>query len=717
MIIKDNVERLIRRGVHLGLIRLDDALPNASDGVFGGMLQSISDLLERLQHGATMRRLMYEYAEVCQAPLAKQIEGHRTSLAKAEDRPSPFDKKQLKGLEGLQSAYQGMQDVLRTGWDGNGADPAETLDRQQTAIHNPNILVDCGSGTEGELACQPGHVKVYQTVYGPSYGETEYKDVYQHIVHGKARLVIQPAGGKCNVSIGNPYRSLGWFFNYQTQGSRTALIRSWEIRESFFLKLLAAAGTEAQIKDMKEFYKAHKDLTNERFHVELCDHRATNQFGLWTHDESGNLTDFGKKFIDESSRLITYYDPNGTHVPQKRDGECRSIQRLIDHLGIPTDIKDRFHDLGTSVSDADGNLTMNEVAAQQDLKLLGLIHLLSDSTPAATSKIDGMDKERVRLFSNLILYNGLSPQRLNTATHFTSTGLVVKNLQSESAFMAEVHRTQSWHATLRKVVALMEENVKPGAKGAELEMTPDCQATVASLFPLCTTYRAALRAAKAMLGTGDVQKTNATFIEGLGLLLRFLCRDSGLFQQSFQAINTKSKEHGAENFRFGPFQDLRYEVGVAHRANTHGMTDGIDSLDGHDRPGFVATFGFSDKLSDSVLTSNNRFQTFQHSPVIARLHDAGLPVMGGISGTTRDIFRYFGDRLTHREFWEFFAVVAAFMIKNHYHSLAECFIAAFQFYDRGESSIGQFHYNKVFKKLDATKLYNVVSQRTGVYFE
>ena len=43
-------------------------------------------------------------------------------------------------------------------------------------------------------------------------------------------------------------------------------------------------------------------------HVELCDHKAPNQFGLWTHEETENefdknlkknykLNEFGKYFV------------------------------------------------------------------------------------------------------------------------------------------------------------------------------------------------------------------------------------------------------------------------------------------------------------------------------------------------------------------------------------------------------------------------------------
>lgn len=737
MIVKANVEKLIRRGVKLGLIRLDTPLPDSSQGEYKALLDNIAALLERLRHGATMRRMLYEYAEVCQAPLKAQLKAHQKSLDETTGTPSRFDEDQLRGLKRLQSAYQAMKQELRSATppeDGGASpdaplvDPAATLKRQKDdKMHNPNVMVNCGSGTDGELGCQPGHVKVYQAVFGPSYGENTYKDVYLHHVKGKPQLVIQPAGGKCNVSIGNPYRSLGWFFNYTSQGSRTALIRMWEIPASYFERLLDSTGTEAQIKDMKEFYKREGQKpggkTNTRFHVELCDHRATNQFGLWTHDEDGQLTDFGREFVKMSSRLVTYYDTNGRHVPSKRDGECRDIQRLIDHLGIPTGIEDRFQNLSTAVSDSDGNLTMNEEASKQDLQLLDLINLLSDDSSEAYAKLKDLTAEEVRTFANLLLYNGVSPQRFNTKVRYTSTGLVVENLGRESRFMVSVHKSTDWHASLLPVV----EELRANLKSATHPMPPDCAANVNALLgphSTETTYDGALNTALGLINNGN-HFHNATFIECLNVMLRFLCSGSGNFKNTFKAISTKGEvvkgevKSAPEKFRFPPLRDLKFEVGVSHRANTHGMAYAVDSLDGHKRPGFTSSSWFGKQaLSGSIQTSNTRFQVFQHEPIINRLHDAGLPLMGGISGTTRDIFRYFGH-LSGRTFWHFFAVVAAFMVKNHFHSLAECYIAALQFHDRQDASSDQAMVRNTLPTLSTLtpqSLYGLVRVHTGISF-
>ncbi|QSQ11331.1 hypothetical protein [Myxococcus landrumensis] len=730
MIVKANVEKLIRRGVKLGLIRLDSPLPDSSQGEYKALLDNISALLERLRHGATMRRMMYEYAEVCQAPLKEQLQAHQSSIDRTRGKPGRFDVDQLRGLERLQSAYKAMKQELRSSApsDPTAPDAAETLKRQKNdQMHNPNVMVNCGSGTDGELGCQPDHVKVYQAVFGPSYGETEYKDVYVHNVRGEERIVIQPAGGKCNVSIGNPYRSLGWFFNYTTQGSRTALIRMWEIPASYFEDLLDCTGTEAQIKDMKDFYKAESrrpgGKTNKRFHVELCDHRATNQFGLWTHDEHGQLTDFGQRFQKMSSRLVTYYDPNGKHVPNKRDGECRDIQRLVDHLGIPRGIEDRFENLSTAVSDADGNLTMNNEAAKQDLVFLDLINLLSDESPDALRKVKELSDEQVRSFSNLLLYNGLSPQRFNETRLYTRTGLVVANLERESEFMVAVHKSTVWHPVLRQVV----EELRQGLKSSTHPMPEACAANVKLLFRAQAreqiqtgTYDEALTALSGLIAPGKSDR-NFAFIEGLNILLRFLCSGNGNFKNTFKAISTKGEVQGdvkspPEKFRFRPLNGHKYEIGASHRTTTQGMDGPVDSLDGFKQAGFASVSGFkAQPLSDSLLTSNTRFQVFQHSPVIAQLHAAGLPVMGGISGTTRDIFRYFGH-LTGKDFWHFFAVVAAFMVKNHFHSLAECYIAAFQFYDRTNSTSTQQYFEKTFNKLTPQKLYGLIRYQTDIPF-
>ncbi|AGC42010.1 hypothetical protein MYSTI_00660 [Myxococcus stipitatus DSM 14675] len=730
MIVKSNVEQLIRRGAKLGLIRLDSPLPDSSQGEYKALLDNISALLERLRHGATMRRMMYEYAEVCQAPLKEQLAAHQASVDRTRGKPGRFDVDQLRGLERLQSSYKAMKQELRSSApsDPTAPDAAETLKRQKNdKMHNPNVMVNCGSGTDGELGCRPGHIKVYQAVFGASYGQAPegkkpYKDVYVHNVRGQDQILICPAGGKCNVSIGNPYRSLGWFFNYVTQGSRTALIRMWEIPATYFEDLLACTGTEAQIKDMKDFYKAEGKKTagkkNQRFHVELCDHRATNQFGIWTHD-NGRLTDFGRKFQQMSSRLVTYYDENGDHVPSSRDGECRDIQRLIDHLGVPTGIEDRFQNLSTAVSDSDGNLTMNAEAARQDLLLLDLINLLSDASDEALPRLNELPVEQVRVFSHLLIYNGLSPQRFNQTIQYTSTGLVVENLNRESAFMVAVHKSTAWHASLRSVVDELLDHLAPSA----LEMPSHIAANVRMVFRAQSqekfrsdTYDAALTALRELITPGTPNR-NLAFIEGLGLLLRPMCTGDGSFDDDLKPISTKGNRQGdvktpPEKFRFLPLADLKYEVGVSHRAKTHGMAPGVDSLDGHTLAGFTSVPKFKPPpLRADTETSNTRFQTFLHAPVISRLHDAGLPVMGGISGTTRDIFRYFGH-LDGQTFWHFFAVVAAFMVKNHFHSLAECYIAALQFHDRGNQASAF-----ALPTLSPQALYNHLRRLTGVTFE
>ena len=86
--------------------------------------------------------------------------------------------------------------------------------------------------------------------------------------------------------------------------------------------------------------------------------------------------------------------------------------------------------------------------------------------------------------------------------------------------------------------------------------------------------------------------------------------------------------------------------------------------------------------------------------------------MGGISGTTRDIFRCFYE-VPATDFWPLFSVVSAFMIKHHYHSLAECYIAAEQFYQRNGPKWANEHFRG---KLTAMSLYRHIRDRTGIQF-
>jgi hypothetical protein len=634
-----NIRLMLLRAEKLGLIHTEKKWSIILEPAQLELLRQIEALIERIRHGLSARRMMYDHAEICTMPLEEQ--------ARLDDNRElflSFNKVQRKGLKQLALAESELP-----------------INSQKASINNPNILVNCDSGTDGELGCKLGYIKVYQACYAASYGENGWKDVFVHNVRGREQIVIQPAtGGKCNVSIGNPFRIAGWYLNYVNQGSTAALIRMWEIPSEYFVKtMLRYCGTEKQIKDSK-----NKDV----YFVEMCDHKATNQFGIWTHKEVyGTLTPTvrGKEFADKGRNLITYCDPSGTHRPCKRDGEVRDVHDLFKHLGIATFLTDRFHDFGMSVSDAQGNLTMNDDVLQRDMHMLRIIELLQDLKSDASSKIATLDRESVRLFTNLLSYNNLSPEKWNEGKRFTATGLSFENLRHETQFMAQVYTNPPALGLLQKVVQAIHDRI---VKDDELK--DENLKALPGLFYGKKTYKTVIAFARALLGD---PRNNKHAIDALNVALRPLCAGDGT-PLGVTKISTKN-----QNFNIQILSDLPFEIGKSHRADLARYVRLADPLSNRERGGFVPVKGFRRKLDSGVKTSNSSVQLNLHEQVVARLRDLGVPMLGGISGTTRDIFAMINPLITSNgEYWSFFAIVAAFMIKHHYHTLVECFIAANQ---------------------------------------
>jgi hypothetical protein len=666
------IDAIIQRAIKLGLIRLDHPLASQLGREYVATLKEIDKLLDRILHGLTIRRMMYEYAEICRVPLDQQL-----NLENLNQHPLAFNKSQKTGLSNLAKA-------------------SLSLDTQAGSINNPNIIVNCDTGTEGELGCKPGYIKVYQAVYSASYGANNYKDIYVHNVHGKDQIVIQPAtGGKCNVSIGNPFRILGWYMNYMNQGSKAPLIRMWEIPEKYYIEvLLRFCGTEKQIKD-----KNNKG----QYFVEMCDHKATNQFGIWTHTEDPTIVSYdtegkkikgglvptkaGKEFLSNSCNLITYYDPNGKHTPNKRDGECRDIKLLLTHLGIPTRLNDRFHDFGMSLSDAEGNLTMNDEAAQRDRDLLNIIEMIRYPDLRGIKQVSMLDKEQIRIFVNLITYNNLNPQKFNKSSKYTKTGLNIRNLRYETDFMRLVYQSTSWHIILKNVATKLRDSI---CENVNLQ-----KEVKESLSKICSTCETDYDVLNWIIENSSHQCLNNLTIDAFNIILRPLC------SRRNNRISTKGQK-----FKVGMLSDLSFEIGKSHRTELSELEGRPDSLDGYSRAGFVSGVMFSEPLSPNIKTSNTTVQLNLHKQLVSRLLDQGIPMMGGISGTTRDIFATIYNFVPQPPlFWPMFNVVAAFMIKHHYHSLVECFIAASQFYP-----------HEVFTSCNAESFYKIIADKSEVKF-
>jgi hypothetical protein len=212
---------------------------------------------KHIENILSIRKMIFGYAEATTISLQDQIKINQCLI----DNINYYEKKQKRKINKsyIQNQVYGLNQL------NNSMDYFEKKNISQNDIDDPlhpNIIIDCFSN--GELKCKDQNIKVYQTVFGASYGKNKFKDVY--LEHNKIK--ISPAsGGKCNVSIGNPYRAIGWFYNYLQQGAQDPIIRCWEIPHKLFLDLVRTSGTEYQIKMYKELRPQNAIKSKEKLIV------------------------------------------------------------------------------------------------------------------------------------------------------------------------------------------------------------------------------------------------------------------------------------------------------------------------------------------------------------------------------------------------------------------------------------------------------------------
>ncbi len=642
-------------------------------------LDKISNTFSQIKDVITIRKLLYGHADTALIPLDEQLEINIKSLKNLKKNATNTDyiERQLEGLIKIKDSmlYYNEKKI-------------EHLDKE---LLHPNIIVDCSSN--GELACKKNNVKVYQTIFGASYGENNFKDVFE--INNK--IVIWPAeGGKCNVSIGNPYRAVGWFLNYLQQGASDPIIRCWEIPFELFLDFIRTCGTENQVKKHKELMKkAQQDLGKMKSrHVELCDHKAPNQFGLWTHEETENeydknlknykLNKFGEHFVSNSTNLVSYKIEKGLLQVNKRDGDVRNIKRLYEHLGIENFIKIKLSDFSTCLSAAEGNLQLSQKNSDSDDIITSIIDILEiNDFATAKNYIDNLEKIYFIKFANILYTNEIKFDPYINRKKYNEEHIKIQHLNYEIKFKDSVYIRNKFYETLRKVIGIIignlskdkfsEDNVKDINKVITVknmkhieklckDNTINFKGNVSNILNYISQQ---IEATKLENIKSNIYKNNIIIIDLFNLLLRPLFSGSGFFKDTFTAVSTK-KDNGNENFKHPLLKNYQFQVGKGQR---------------FDKP---------DK--------NLKFQIFYENEIVSVLFEKDLPITGGISGTTRDIFRYFSydparpncgcanntcvQHLNAKEFGLFFSLIAAFMINYKFHSLSECYIAAMQFYDR-----------------------------------
>ncbi len=642
-------------------------------------IDKIKDTLTQLKDVITIRKMLYGHADTALIPLDEQLDINIKSLTKLKETELniTYIERQLEGLKKIKESMQYYNEKK-----------IEHLDKE---LLHPNIIIDCSSN--GELECKKNHVKVYQTIFGASYGENNYKDVFEL----NKKIVIWPAeGGKCNVSIGNPYRAVGWFLNYLQQGASDPIIRCWEIPIELFLDFIRTCGTENQVKKHKELLKKpQKDLGKMKSrHVELCDHKAPNQFGLWTHEETENefdknlknykLNEFGKYFVANSSNLISYKTEKGLINVNKRDGIVRNIKRLYEHLGIEKYVNIKLSDFSTCLSAAEGNLQLSQKNSDSDDIVTSIMDIL-DITDFNIAKnyIDNLEKIYFIKFANILYANEIKFDPYINRKKYNAEQIKIRHLNYEIKFKDSVYIRNKFYRTLKKVIGLItgnlikdkfsEDNAKDINKVITVKNMKHIDKLVTegsinfkgSITNILTFISNQIDINMLEINKSNIHKNNIIIIDLFNLLLRPLFSGSGFFKDTFSAVSTK-KDNGNENFKHPLLKNYQFQVGKGQR---------------FDKP---------DK--------NLKFQIFYENEIISVLFEKDIPITVGISGTTRDILRYFSYdpkrpncgclnnncniHLNDKEFGLFFSIIAAFMINYKFHSLSECYIAAMQFYDR-----------------------------------
>jgi hypothetical protein len=109
-----HIDAVIRRAVQLGVIRLDHQLPNQLDRRYVQGLKETAALLERIRHGLTIRKMMYDHADICQEPLNDQL-----TLYPSKSVGLKHTRTQNKGLTSLQQAAASLPAEAP---DGRGAE-------------------------------------------------------------------------------------------------------------------------------------------------------------------------------------------------------------------------------------------------------------------------------------------------------------------------------------------------------------------------------------------------------------------------------------------------------------------------------------------------------------------------------------------------------------------------------------------------------------------
>jgi hypothetical protein len=311
-----------------------------------------------------------------------------------------------------------------------------------------------------------------------------------------------------------------------------------------------------------------------------------------------------------------------------------------------------------------------------------------DDFSVAKKYIDLLYKKYFIIFTNFLYNNNIRFEEFLNKKMYNTESQRLKNIQFENRFKEKIYISKLHYNLIEKIIDILCDNLNRStiAKGIFIDIFKiidikenidlknffiinqiSIEAPIFSIKKLFELITIKINDSKEEININQIVKNNNIIIDLFNLILKILVSNNGFLKKEFNSISLKMNILGRienEKFRFPLLQKFKFQVGKAQRFN----------------------------MPDKDL----KFQIFYDNEIISTLFANDILITGGISGTTRDIFSYFPfssaktlpsnkKQLTLEEFGILFSVVTAFMIKYKFHSYSECFIAAFQYFERDKS--------------------------------
>ncbi|KZN55570.1 hypothetical protein [Pseudoalteromonas luteoviolacea] len=678
-ICEDRLQALLLLCIKRGFIKVDSTLGNLSSSE----VESIARFIVQLRHSASVREFLNLYSDSAMESLEQQIENLK----------SLQDKKQGKTPWQTMLIYQHSV-LTRIGKKAHLVKDLGFSDQSQSVLY-PNIVIPINDEW----------VTCYCTVAQCDYERGHYKDAF---LDEKNALIVKQdtQSGKFNIGINNPYRALSWYYNYVNQGFDKAAIRAWQIPTYIFMDLAAYSLDEnktAQLKKAKAIVdgwlpteyimddKAEKlaktaeqnwnelsrkerklvpieraqdllfdakKLFNET--IESCDYRAPNQFGWYIDKQSGLY----QLMVEKAKNFTTYTDTVKNTKVDERDGNVIDIKELETQLGLSDQLKrTTFQDMGTTMVKGDGHFEQSNYAR---LQLTSLLNVSFAVEKGATVDLEKLTDRDLKIFCAVLSYNGMNPEQMlgeQQLSALNNTGTKYQCVKKERQLADQIYQ-QNW---AKEVVATLNRFTPVKNKaGSQLRRLLG-EAEIDSKVKVTDIIQSDRKLDMFLTSIDGSNSSDVEWQSELFLALRPLMSSSS----GGKKIDKKDK------FVWPLLKSFDFAVGGD---SSRMLAKYLPEMP-KNREAAPGLSSFNDPLQNSLVPSSftpvQIFQLKLDNDVFVALKQAGFPLLSGISGTTRDFFRFIDE--TEPFPIKLLLSMMAFMNYFHFHTMAECFAAAIQF--------------------------------------